>query len=55
MFDIIMLVSLVQYVLGDIMKETIWIDRDIDAVWDFEELEFAKIFKCCPKNLNEKY
>ena len=36
------------------MKETIWIDREVEEVWDFVELEFAKIFKCSPKKLSEK-
>ncbi len=36
------------------MKETIWIDRDIEVVWDYVELEFAKIFKCSPKKLSQK-
>lgn len=36
------------------MKETVWINKDIETVWDFVELEFAKAFKCSPKKLQEK-
>lgn len=36
------------------MKETIWINHDQEAVWDFVVLEFAKIFKCSPRQLKTK-
>ncbi|CAM3670383.1 hypothetical protein ERUR111494_06225 [Erysipelothrix urinaevulpis] len=36
------------------MKETVWINKSVDEVWDFVELEFAKVFKCSPKKLHEK-
>ena len=36
------------------MKETIYINKDIETVWDFVELEFAKVFKCSPKKLKGK-
>ena len=36
------------------MKETIWINKDRETVWDFVVLEFAKAFKCSPRQLQKK-
>lgn len=36
------------------MKETIWINKNREAVWDFVVLEFAKAFKCSPRQLIKK-
>lgn len=33
------------------VKETVFIEKPINEVWDFIELEFAKAFKCSPKAL----
>lgn len=33
------------------VKETIFIEKPINEVWDFIELEFAKAFKCSPQAL----
>lgn len=36
------------------IQEQIWIDKPIDDVWNFIELEFAKVFKCSPSKLSGK-
>lgn len=33
------------------LKETIFIEKPINEVWDFIEMEFAKAFKCSPQAL----
>lgn len=33
------------------IKETVFINKPLDEVWDFVEMEFAKAFKCSPKAL----
>lgn len=36
------------------MKETIWINKGQEEVWSFVVLEFAKAFKCSPRQLKTK-
>lgn len=33
------------------LQAQIWIDKPIEEVWHFIELEFAKVFKCSPSKL----
>ena len=33
------------------IKEQIWIDKSLEEVWKFIEMEFAKAFKCSPSKL----
>ncbi|CAM4306533.1 SRPBCC domain-containing protein [Erysipelothrix inopinata] len=33
------------------IKETIYIEKPINEVWDFVELQFAKAFKCSPSKI----
>lgn len=36
------------------MPESIWISKDVETVWDFIEMEFAKVFKCSPNKLKNQ-